>query len=308
MQLLLCANKCEAAEHGDGTNALVAAGLAEGYSAGLGEPIAISAEHGLGQADLYPHLERALRATRAHLGMPLHYGGERDALEDRTRELADGKHAEREAAQAASVPTLAIVGRRNAGKSTLLNALAGRQAAVTGALPGLTRDTVPVMATTIDMRSGGGKKSKPKAEAEAVLRVEIKLVDTAGLRPASEIYRENDELEQTAVQQAVEAVKSAHVVALVVDAAALLEHRAAVAGDVSGDGGASGVGGRDGGGFGLARNDLKLVKMAVDEGKAVLLVLNKLDLLPDELTADKPALEARMRKALPGWVVGGGQR
>lgn len=290
-QLILVANKCEAAEAGDGRAPDIAQALAEGWSVGLGEPIGISAEHGLGQSALYPQLERALRVARAHLGQSMIWDAGREELEARTLELADQRQVEQEAAAAAAVPTLAIIGRRNAGKSTLLNALAGRQAAVTGSLPGLTRDPVSVLASTIDLRRGDG--------AGPPLQTAVKLVDTAGLRPRAQIYRENEPVEQEVLRQTIEAVKAAHVVALVVDVAQLLDHRASVAGDGFG---AAGVGA----GFGLGRDDLKLLKMALDEGKAVLLVLNKIDALPPELRVDEDALRVRLRQALPSWAVGGG--
>jgi GTP-binding protein len=155
--VLLVANK---AEGRGGANAAL-----EAYSLGLGEPLAVSAEHGEGIADLMS-------------------------------EIADRIPPEDAADDAADKPLkLAIVGRPNAGKSTLLNRLLGQERMITGPEPGLTRDAVAVL-----LRDDGGL---------------VEVVDTAGLRKRARIEAE---LEKMSVSASIEALKMAEVVALTVDA------------------------------------------------------------------------------------------
>ncbi len=155
--VLLVANKAE----GRGA---VAATL-EAYSLGLGDPLPVSGEHGEGIA--------ALMA-----------------------EIAERLPPEGEAGEAAERPLrLAIVGRPNAGKSTLLNRLLGEERMITGPEPGLTRDAVAVR-----LRDAGG---------------EVELVDTAGLRRKARVEAP---LERMSVSASIEALKRAEVVALCIDA------------------------------------------------------------------------------------------
>lgn len=157
--VLLVANKTEG--RGGGMAAY------EAYELGLGDPVAISAEHGEGIADLH--------TTAAEL-LPEE---EDEDARDRTRPLR-----------------LAIVGRPNAGKSTLLNALLGEERMITGPEPGLTRDAVAVEWTD----ETGGK---------------VRLVDTAGLRKKSRIV---EGLEQMSVAATIAALKEAEATILVLDA------------------------------------------------------------------------------------------
>ncbi|MDQ1080470.1 ribosome biogenesis GTPase Der [Pseudoroseomonas cervicalis] len=157
--VLLVANKTEG--RGGGMAAY------EAYELGLGDPVAISAEHGEGIADLH--------TTAAEL-LPEE---EDEDARDRTRPLR-----------------LAIVGRPNAGKSTLLNALLGEERMITGPEPGLTRDAVAVEWTD----ETGGK---------------VRLVDTAGLRKKSRIV---EGLEQMSVAATIAALKEAEAAILVLDA------------------------------------------------------------------------------------------
>jgi GTPase len=142
-----------------------AAAALEAYSLGLGEPVAVSAEHGEGLADLM-------------------------------REIADRLPEQDDPAASADRPLkLAIVGRPNAGKSTLLNRLLGEERMITGPEPGLTRDAVAVQ-----LEDEHGR---------------IELVDTAGLRRKARIEQP---LEKMSVSASIEALKMAEVVVLVVDA------------------------------------------------------------------------------------------
>jgi GTP-binding protein len=159
-QVLLVANKAE----GRSTQSSVL----EAFELGLGEPIAVSAEHGEGIADLMSEIADRLPAEDAE--EPDEGGGARPLK-------------------------LAIVGRPNVGKSTLLNRLVGEERMLTGPEPGLTRDAISVL---LDDRGGP-----------------IELVDTAGLRRRARIEAP---LEKLAVGAAIGALKLAEVVVLVVDA------------------------------------------------------------------------------------------
>jgi GTP-binding protein len=156
--VLLVANKAE----GRGARAAVL----DAFELGLGEPVAVSAEHGEGISDLMAEIA------------------------DRLPEMPD-----EEPSTADRPLKLAIVGRPNAGKSTLLNRLIGEERMLTGPEPGLTRDAVSVL---LEDREGP-----------------IELVDTAGLRRKARI---DAPLEKLAVGAAIGALKLAEVVVLVVDA------------------------------------------------------------------------------------------
>ncbi len=157
--VLLVANKAEG-------RAGAAAAL-EAFALGLGQPLAVSAEHGEGIADLMGEI-----ADR--LPPPVE-----DAAEDADRPLK-----------------LAIIGRPNAGKSTLLNRLLGQERMLTGPEPGLTRDAVASLLTDAQGRS-------------------VELVDTAGLRRRARIEAP---VEKLSVSASLEALKMAEIVVQVVDA------------------------------------------------------------------------------------------
>lgn len=159
-KVLVVANKAE----GRGG----AAATMEAYELGLGEPVGISAEHNEGVYDL-------MRDIADLLPPPPEEGGE----------------------EAENLPLhFAIVGRPNAGKSTLLNHLLGEQRMITGPEPGLTRDAVAVDFTGPDGR-------------------EYRLVDTAGLRKRAKV---DEGLERMSTSSSIEALKRAEMVVLAVDA------------------------------------------------------------------------------------------
>jgi GTP-binding protein len=143
------------------------AGFSEAYALGLGEPVAISAEHADGMSELHDSISLALGG-----GM----------------ESADGERQ-------GPALRLAIVGRPNTGKSTLLNRLVGDQRVLTGPEPGVTRDAIAV-----DWSHDG----RP-----------VQLVDTAGMRRRARI---TDKVEKLSVADALRAVRFAHVAVLVIDA------------------------------------------------------------------------------------------
>ena len=158
--VLLLANKAE--------GRMGAANSLEAYELGLGSPLPVSGEHGDGFGELHDEIREALPPEPAE-----------EDEEDPDRPLR-----------------LAIVGRPNAGKSTLLNALLGEERMITGPEPGLTRDSVAVK--WID------ETGKP-----------VRLVDTAGLRRRARI---TEALEQMSTAATIAALKECEIAVLVVDA------------------------------------------------------------------------------------------
>ncbi|MFC3442446.1 ribosome biogenesis GTPase Der [Sphingobium rhizovicinum] len=196
--VVLVANKAEGKAADDG--------VMESFSLGLGEPIPFSAEHGQGLADLFqallPHIDREDAAN------------EKDFYED--EESAPLK--------------LAIVGRPNAGKSTLINKFLGENRLLTGPEAGITRDSIAVdwMWTS---REG--------------LDRPVRLIDTAGMRKRAKVQ---DKLEKLAVSDGLNAVNFAEVVVLLLDATR-----------------------------GLEAQDLRIADKVLEEGRALVIALNKWD-------------------------------
>ncbi|MEA2758959.1 MAG: GTPase [Methylobacteriaceae bacterium] len=175
--LILVANKAEGRAGG--------AGALEAYDLGLGEPVPLSAEHGEGLADLYDAIREALPEKTGPAQeieraiAPLQLGEEEDGSElDPTKPLR-----------------VAVVGRPNSGKSTLINRILGEERLLTGPEAGITRDSIGLEFTWRD-------------------RV-FKLFDTAGLRKRARVA---DKLEKLAAADALRAVRFAEVVVLLVDA------------------------------------------------------------------------------------------
>ena len=210
--IVVVANKCE---RGGGQ-----AGYLEAFSLGLGEPVAVSAEHGEGIGELADAIMAAL---------PEAVSPDDD---DRAPEDAPLR--------------LAIVGRPNVGKSTLANRLLGEARFLTGPEAGITRDAVG-----IDFSVAGRA---------------VRLVDTAGLRRKARIA---ERLEKLATDDALRAIRLAHAAVVVVDASAPLD-----------------------------RQDYAIARIAVGEGRAIVIALNKWDLVRDRVAARK-ALQARLSRSLP---------
>ena len=172
--VLLLANKCEGRE--------AEAGRLDAFGLGLGEPVAISAEHGLGMGDLR-------LALRPYLDLPPEVADETAA--DTADDTAD---------DAADRPmSLAIVGRPNAGKSTLFNRLIGEERVLTGPEPGITRDAI-----SFDWRWPDTADGRP-----------IRLIDTAGVRRRAKV---DGSLEKLSVMDTWRAIRFADIVVLMVDA------------------------------------------------------------------------------------------
>ncbi|MGZ8998950.1 MAG: ribosome biogenesis GTPase Der [Allosphingosinicella sp.] len=193
--IVLAANKAEgrAAE----------GGILEAYALGLGEPIAMSAEHGEGVVDLFEHLRPFVER-------------EEGALEEEEGEEGPLK--------------LAIVGRPNAGKSTLINKVLDQERLITGPEAGITRDSIAI---DWEWRSPDGDV-RP-----------VRLIDTAGMRKKAKV---DDKLERLSVADARRAVDFAEVVVLLLD-----------------------------GTRGLEAQDLRIADHVLDEGRALIIAINKWD-------------------------------
>jgi GTP-binding protein len=155
--VILLANKSESRESGGG--------IGEAYSLGFGEPVAISAEHGEGMADLYA----AIVAASADIFV--------EEVDEPDKPIR-----------------IAIIGRPNAGKSTLINRLIGEDRMLTGPEAGITRDSI-----SVDWEYEGQN---------------IRLVDTAGMRRKARVQ---EKLEKLSVADTIRAITFAEVVVLVMD-------------------------------------------------------------------------------------------
>lgn len=165
--VVLLVNKCEGKQGDDG--------FYDAFGLGLGEPIGISAEHGEGMSDIY----EAIRP----------FSDAFDELSEDDEEYDPEKPLR-----------MAIVGRPNVGKSTLVNALLGEDRMLTGPEAGITRDAI-----SVELEWQGKK---------------IKLFDTAGMRKRAKV---NEKLERLSVADSLRAIRFAEVVVLMVDATSPLE-------------------------------------------------------------------------------------
>ena len=174
-------------------------GRLEAFALGFGEPLAISAEHGEGVVDLFESLRPFVERE--------------DTEEEDDEERGEGPLK------------LAIVGRPNAGKSTLVNRMLGEERMITGPEAGITRDSI-----SLDWEWQG----RP-----------VRLVDTAGLRKRAKV---DDKLEWLSTQDTRRAIDHAEVVVLLLDATR-----------------------------GLEAQDLRIADQVIEEGRALVIALNKWD-------------------------------
>ncbi|MFO1134678.1 MAG: ribosome biogenesis GTPase Der [Rhodoblastus sp.] len=174
--IILLANKAE--------GRLGQSGALDAFSLGLGDPVAVSGEHGDGMADLYSALLEALPEQTAP--------ADEDEDEGRRTFADDEDGSELDVTKPLRI---AVVGRPNAGKSTLINRIIGEDRLLTGPEAGITRDSIG-----LDFQWGERK---------------IKLFDTAGLRRRARV---TEKLEKLAAADALRAVKFAEVVVLLLDA------------------------------------------------------------------------------------------
>lgn len=197
-------------------------GYLEAYSLGFGDPIAVSAEHGLGITDVYDAIRAAMPKSEAE-------------------EVGGGAPEE-----ASAKPLhLAIIGQPNAGKSTLVNRLLGKERMLTGPEAGITRDSVAV-----DWSWQGRA---------------IRLADTAGIRRKAKVVAT---LEKLSVGDALKVIRFAEVVVLLMDASQPFE-----------------------------KQDLQLADLVAQEGRALVLALNKWDLVADK-EATLRSLKADLEETL----------
>jgi GTPase len=186
--------------------------IMEAYGMGFGEGVAISAEHGEGLADLFQAL------------LPYVDGGVEAEVDN----------------EAPDAPLkLAIVGRPNAGKSTLINKILGEQRLVTGPEAGITRDSI-----TIDWEWHDPNPADPDFAVR-----KVRLIDTAGMRKRAKVQ---EKLEKLSVADARHAIDFAEVVVLMLDAT-----------------------------LGLELQDLKIADGVVEEGRALIIAVNKWDVAVD---------------------------
>jgi GTP-binding protein len=223
--VIAVANKCEGRAGEEGFFAA--------FELGFGDPVAISAEHGEGLGELEADMLAALGLKAKVRAKPRRGGGSEDA--EPAQEEAEGE------AGGERPIRVAIVGRPNAGKSTLVNALLGEDRMITGPEPGLTRDAV---ASDLEWK---GRK--------------IRIYDTAGLRRKAKI---TELAEKLGASDAIRAIRFAEVVVLLIDAERPLEHQ-----------------------------DLTIGDLVTEEGRALVIAINKWDLVEN-----KQAMLKKLREDL----------
>lgn len=219
------------------------AGLNEAWSMGFGEPVALSAEHGEGLGDLYAIVANEVedkQEEQAEALLPAMPEVNIDVSEE-----VDGDEEQLDWNPERFL-NVAIVGRPNAGKSTLINRLVGEERLLTGPEAGITRDSILV-----------------PWEWEG--RV-INLVDTAGIRRRARVQKK---LEKLAVSDSLRSIQYAEIVVLMIDATMPFE-----------------------------KQDLQLADLVEREGRAMVIAINKWDLVKDK-PATMAHLKERCERLLP---------
>ena len=199
--------------------------FSDSFALGLGEPIAISAEHGEGLHELY-------NAIKSHLTL----------IEPHNKNIERGTTGEKTGLSL----KLAIVGRPNVGKSTIVNNLIGENRVLVGPEAGLTRDSIAI--------------------SWQYKNTQVSLIDTAGLRKKSRI---KDKLESLSVGDTIRTIRFADVIVLVLDSEAILD-----------------------------KQDLTIARHIIEEGRAIVIVINKWDLIKNKKQS-LDRLNDRLKKSLP---------
>ena len=237
--IILVGNKCEGSRLPDAFDEFAALGF--------GEPIPMSATHGEGLFDLHEALlafappkppeaeeeivEKKPKRARAAAAQVANAAAAAAATIVKEKEIAEGEEATfPEEPEEEKRLHVAVVGRPNAGKSTLINQLVGEERLLTGPEPGLTRDAIQI---------GWEFNGKP-----------VRLVDTAGMRKRAKVV---EKLEIMSVQETLRAIRLAHVVILVIDAAKPLD-----------------------------KQDLHIAHHVAQEGRALVIAVNKWDTIKDK--------------------------
>lgn len=206
--VILVGNKAEGKAGADG--------ILESLSLGFGDPVELSAEHGEGLVELFDALLPFIEP-------------EKDAAGD------DIPNADVDEEYAPDAPLkLTIIGRPNAGKSTLINRILGEDRLITGPEAGITRDSIAVDWIWHDPEREPGEDAR-----------KVRLIDTAGMRKRANVQ---DKLEKLSVADALHAIDFAEVVVLLLDATR-----------------------------GLESQDLRIADAALQEGRALIVAINKWD-------------------------------
>ena len=206
--VILVANKAEGKAGADG--------ILESLSLGFGDPVELSAEHGEGLVELFDALLPFIEP-------------EKDA------DGSDIPNADEDTEYSPDAPLkLAIIGRPNAGKSTLINRILGEERLITGPEAGITRDSIAVDWIWHDPEREPGEDAR-----------KVRLIDTAGMRKRANVQ---DKLEKLSVADALHAIDFAEVVVLLLDATR-----------------------------GLESQDLRIADAALQEGRALIVAINKWD-------------------------------
>ncbi|MBS0244096.1 MAG: ribosome biogenesis GTPase Der, partial [Proteobacteria bacterium] len=233
VKVILVANKCESKAGMEG--------MYEAFELGLGEPVPISAEHGEGIGDLERDmleglgLEAKAMSRRRRKGRRAEERGEPEETPSEGDEAGEGE----EAADPAKPIRIAIVGRPNAGKSTLVNTILGEERMLTGPEPGLTRDSI-----SSDLEWKGRK---------------LRVFDTAGLRRKARIA---EHAEKLSASDAIRAIRFAEVVVVLIDATHPFEQQ-----------------------------DLIIANRVIEEGRALVVAVNKWDAIEEKQKALKDLRE-----------------
>ncbi|TNC73453.1 ribosome biogenesis GTPase Der [Rubellimicrobium roseum] len=223
-------------------------GYLEAFSLGLGEPIRLSGEHGEGMEDLLSVLMPLAEEFEARDAQTAEEAPETDVdlgwfgeeTEEDAEAAEDWRPSEKRPLQ------IAVVGRPNAGKSTLINQILGEERLLTGPEAGITRDAI-----SIPMQWEG---------------TPVRIFDTAGMRKRAKV---TDKLEKLSVSDGLRAVRFAEVVVVLLDADIPFEQQ-----------------------------DLRIADLAEREGRAVVVAVNKWDLVPDR-EARLAALKEAFERLLP---------